>query len=160
MPKHCTSSTTRMQMGSLIGILVHWGRRGNTLITSQSTSRSRCPFCSPGVILTLGSSANPVWYTRGLVHQSRSQLVITPLLFSPLSLFITLLVPSYSAPLCRLFPLLSPSTPWLNEPEACLVGEGSPYKARRWSQRAARYLPSITTPLTTPCRLLQQPLTS
>nr|XP_013999341.1 unnamed protein product [Salmo salar] len=71
--KTCTSITNRMQMGSLLGVLVHWGRGGNAPITSQSTSCSRCPFRFPGVILTLGSSANPVRYKRGITLQSRSQ---------------------------------------------------------------------------------------
>ena len=71
-----------------------------------------------------------------------------------LSSYCTLFSP-YSAPLCRLLHPLSPSAPWLNEPQPCLVEAGSPYKAWGWSQQAARYLSLITTPLTSPCRLPQ-----
>jgi hypothetical protein len=128
--KTCTGSTISMQMGSLLGVLVHWGRGGNSPITSHSTSHSRCPFRFPGLIITLRSSANPVRYTREIVQQSRLQQVISHILLSFLPLFITHLALSYSALLCRLLPPLSPSMPWLNELHPCLVGAGSPYKAR------------------------------
>lgn len=123
-PSSITKHASVAQMnanGKFIRVLVHWGREGNSPITTS---------CFPGVILTLGSSTNPVRYTRGVVQQSRSQRVISQIVFSLLPLFITLLILSYSAPLCRLLPPLSPSTPWLNETQPFLVGAGSPYKAR------------------------------
>ena len=46
--------------------------------------------------------------------------------------------------------LLPTTTAFTNHLQPLLVGAGSSYKAWRWSQQPARYLPSITTRLTLP----------
>uniref|UniRef100_A0A8C7MCI2 Solute carrier family 8 member 1b n=1 Tax=Oncorhynchus kisutch TaxID=8019 RepID=A0A8C7MCI2_ONCKI len=107
-----TSSTNRMQRGCKVYLgFSYTGKEGGIHQSPQSTSRSLCPFRFPGVILTLGSSANPVRYTRVLVQQSRSQHVISQIVISLLPLFIMLLVLSYSALLCRLLPPFIPKHP-------------------------------------------------
>lgn len=58
-----------MQIRSLLGSFAHWGKGGNSPTISQPTNRSCRPFRSPGVILKLGSLANPVRYTVGVVTQ-------------------------------------------------------------------------------------------
>jgi hypothetical protein len=110
--------------------------RGNSSITSQFTNR--CLFRSPRGIPKCRSSANSVHKQGNLTDTVFSSPILHNTQFSLYSL---------------LLPPISPSTPWLNELQPCLVVAGSPYKAWGWSQQAAINLPSITTPLTSSCRL-------